>query len=42
MNFNKIYSNTLQLVDNLALIEAIYKEKESVLTYCKKQSFEKF
>ncbi len=41
MNFNNTYSKTLQLVDKPALIEAIYKEKESVLTYCKKQSFEK-
>ena len=32
MNLNAIYSNTLQLVDNPALIEAIYKEKELVLT----------
>lgn len=32
MNLNTIYAKTLQLVDNPALIEAIYKEKESVLT----------
>lgn len=33
MNLNTIYLNTLQLVDNPALIDKIYKEKESVLTY---------
>ena len=32
MNLNTIYSNTLQLVDNPAVIEAIYKEKEPYLS----------
>lgn len=32
MNLNTIYSNTLKLVDNPTFINAIYKEKESVLT----------
>ena len=32
MNLNNIYAATLQLVDNPILIDAIYKEKESVLS----------
>lgn len=32
MNLNNIYAKTLQLVDNPALIDAIYKEKVSVLS----------